>query len=151
MHTAVTLWEMPVVITDVTNQIQIPVVTAVMTNPAPLPFIIFAQQTQLAGNNTTEWLTTLVNALAYQAIGVNDLLARTHGHTLFDNSNTMYSSAIPGEGRRSGTISQSGPTQSGRVRPLRLRRGVYAEQLPGPGSLGRHWREAIIRLGTQRA
>jgi len=87
--------EMPVVITDVTNQIQIPVVTAVMTKPAPLPLLIFAQQTQLAGNNTTEWLTTLVNALAYQAIGVNDLLARTHGHTLFDNSNTIYSSAIP--------------------------------------------------------
>jgi hypothetical protein len=34
-------------------------------------------------------------ALAYHAIGVNDLLARTHGQTLFDNSDVVYSSAIP--------------------------------------------------------
>jgi hypothetical protein len=53
------------------------------------------KQVQLAGSAATELVTSLVNALAYQAIGVNDLLARTHGHILFDNSKTTYSSALP--------------------------------------------------------
>jgi pimeloyl-ACP methyl ester carboxylesterase len=87
--------EMPVVITDVTNQIQNPVIAAVLANPTGFQLIAFSKQAQLAGNNTTELLTSLVNALAYHAIGVNDLVARTHGHTLFDNSATVYSSAIP--------------------------------------------------------
>jgi pimeloyl-ACP methyl ester carboxylesterase len=86
--------EMPVVITDVTYQIQNPVIGAVLANPTGFQMIAFSKQAQLAGNNTAELLTSLVNALAYQAIGVNDLLARTHGHSLFDNSNTIYSSAI---------------------------------------------------------
>jgi len=86
--------EMPVVITDVTNQIQIPVVTAVMSNPGPFALIAVANQVQLAGNDGTELLTSLVNALAYQAIGVNDLLERTHGHILFDNEHTEYGSAL---------------------------------------------------------
>lgn len=86
--------EMPIVITDVTNQIQIPVVTAVMTNPGPFGLIAVANQVQLAGNDATELLTSLVNALAYQAIGVNDLLERTHGHILFDNEQTVYGSAL---------------------------------------------------------
>ena len=87
--------EMPVVITDVASQIQNPVIAAVLANPTGFQMISFSKQAQLAGNNTAELLTTLVNALAYQAIGVNDLLARTHGHTLFDNSHTVYGSAIP--------------------------------------------------------
>ena len=87
--------EMPVVVADVTNQIQNPVIGAVLANPTGFQLIAFSKQTQLAGNNTTELLTSLVNALAYQAIGVNDLLARTHGHALFDNSSTVYASAIP--------------------------------------------------------
>jgi pimeloyl-ACP methyl ester carboxylesterase len=87
--------DMPVVITDVTNQIQNPVIGAVLSRPAAFPLIAFSKQTQLAGNNTTELLTSLVNALAYHAIGVNDLVARTHGHILFDNSDVVYSSAFP--------------------------------------------------------
>jgi pimeloyl-ACP methyl ester carboxylesterase len=86
--------EMPIVITDVTTQIQNPVIGAVMANPTGLGLIAASNQVQLAGNNSLELLTSLVNALAYQAIGVNDLLARTHGHFLFDNSNTVYNSAL---------------------------------------------------------
>jgi pimeloyl-ACP methyl ester carboxylesterase len=85
--------EMPL-ITDITNQIQLPAINAVMTNPTPFPLIAFANQVQLAGINTTELLTSLVNALVYQAIGVNDLLGRTHGHILFDNSTTVYGSPV---------------------------------------------------------
>jgi pimeloyl-ACP methyl ester carboxylesterase len=86
--------EMPVVIMDVTTQIQNPVIGAVMANPTGFGLIAASNQVQLAGNNTTELITSLVNALAYHAIGVNDLLSRTHGHTLFDNSQTVYGSAL---------------------------------------------------------
>jgi predicted esterase len=86
--------EMPIVVTDVTTQIQNPVIGAVMANPTGFGLIAASNQVQLAGNNTLELLTSLVNALAYHAIGVNDLRARTHGHVLFDNSNTVYNSAL---------------------------------------------------------
>ena len=86
--------EMPIVITDVTTQIQNPVIAAVTRNPTGFGLIAASNQAQLAGNNTLELLTSLVNALAYHAIGVNDLLERTHGHVLFDNSTTVYNSAL---------------------------------------------------------
>jgi len=85
---------MPVTITNVTTQIQIPVVAAIMANPTGFGLIAASNQVPLAGDDATERLTSLVNALAYHAIGVNDLLARTHGHFLFDNSNTVYNSAF---------------------------------------------------------
>jgi len=86
--------EMPVTITNVVTQIQNPVIGAVMANPTGFGLIAASRQVQLAGTNTTELLTSLINALAYHAIGVNDLLARTHGHILFDNSTTVYDSPI---------------------------------------------------------
>ena len=51
-------------------------------------------QTQLAGRNAPEMINTLVTALVYHARGVNDLIGRAHGHFLFDNSNTVYSSPV---------------------------------------------------------
>ena len=86
--------EMPIIITDPTTQIQNPVIGAVLANPTGFGLLAASNQVQLAGANTTELLTSLVNALAYQAIGVNDLLQRTHGHVLFDNSQTQYGSAL---------------------------------------------------------
>jgi hypothetical protein len=56
--------EMPVVVTDVTNQIQNQVIGAVLANPTGFQLIAFSKQAQLAGNTTTELLTSLVNALA---------------------------------------------------------------------------------------
>jgi len=51
-------------------------------------------QTQLAGRNAPEMINSLVTALVYHARGVNDLIGRAHGHFLFDNSNTEYSSPV---------------------------------------------------------
>jgi len=51
-------------------------------------------QTQLAGRNSNEMISTLLTALVYHARGVNDLIGRAHGHFLFDNSTTPYSSAV---------------------------------------------------------
>lgn len=79
---------------DPVTQIQLPALNAVLANPAPLPLIAFANQTRLAGNSGPELITSLLNALVYHALGVNDLLARTHGHILFDNSQTLYSSPV---------------------------------------------------------
>lgn len=89
--------EMPE-ITDPVSQIQLPALNAVLTNPAPVPVIAFANETRLAGNDSPEIITSLLNALVYHALGVNDLRARTHGHILFDNTKTLYSSAIVPEG-----------------------------------------------------
>ena len=50
-------------------------------------------QTQVAGRNAPELINSLVTALVYHARGVNDLIGRAHGHFLFDNSNTVYTSA----------------------------------------------------------
>jgi pimeloyl-ACP methyl ester carboxylesterase len=84
--------------TDPVTQIQLPALNAVMANPAFVPLIAFANQTRLAGNTNIEVITSLLNALVYHALGVNDLLARTHGHILFDNSATVYSSALIPDG-----------------------------------------------------
>src|SRR5690348_7588974 len=62
----------PIVVTDVTSQIQNPVLGAVIANPTGLGLIAASNQVQLAGNNPTELLTSLVNALAYHALGVSD-------------------------------------------------------------------------------
>jgi pimeloyl-ACP methyl ester carboxylesterase len=79
---------------DPVTQIQLPALNAVMANQAPLPLIAAANQTRLAGTDPLQIITTLLNALTYHALGVNDLMNRTHGHVLFDNSNTFYSSAL---------------------------------------------------------
>lgn len=84
----------PIVIQDIKTQVQNPVLGAVIANPTGLGLIAASNQVQLAGNNPTELLTSLINALAYHALGVSDLLARTHGHTLYDNHDTQYGSAL---------------------------------------------------------
>ena len=86
--------EMPVTITDPNTQIVPPVLAAIGANPTGFMYIATDANVQLAGNNPQEWATSLVYALSYQAIGVSDLLARTHGHILFDNTGTTYDSPL---------------------------------------------------------
>ena len=88
--------EMPVTITDPNTQIVPPVLAAINANPTGLMYIATDTVVRLAGSNAQEWAVSLLNALAYQAIGVNDLLARTHGHILFDNTKTTYNSPFFG-------------------------------------------------------
>jgi pimeloyl-ACP methyl ester carboxylesterase len=54
-------------------------------------------QAALAGRNFNEQLNTLFNVLVYHARGVNDFLDRTEGNVLFDNSETVYTGALPPE------------------------------------------------------
>jgi pimeloyl-ACP methyl ester carboxylesterase len=72
------------------------VIAAVTANPAGLGAIARMAQTPLAGNSATELVTSLVYALKYDFIGIDDFLGRTHGHSMFDNSETVYSAIVPG-------------------------------------------------------
>ncbi|HSQ29143.1 MAG TPA: hypothetical protein VLN49_04795 [Gemmatimonadaceae bacterium] len=85
---------MPVVFTDPLTQVAPPVLAAIGANPTGFIYIAADTNIQLAGNGPQEWGESLVYALGYQAMGVNDLLARTHGHILFDNTATIYNSAL---------------------------------------------------------
>jgi len=86
--------EMPIVVTDPTTQIAPPVLAAIGSDPTGFMYIASEGNVQLAGTNPQEWATSLIYALGYQAIGVNDLLSRTHGHILFDNQSTVYHSPL---------------------------------------------------------
>jgi len=81
---------------DVNSQIFGPVLAALGANPTGLGIIARIRQTPLAGNDGTEVATSLLYALAYDARGIDDFLGRTHGHSMFDNSNVTYAAAAPG-------------------------------------------------------
>lgn len=73
-----------------------PAQAAVIANPTGLGIIARMKQTPLAGNNGTELVTSLLNALAYDVVGIGDLLDRTQGQSMFDNRLTAYAAAAPG-------------------------------------------------------
>ena len=88
--------EMPA-ITNLDAQIIGPAYGAISANPTGFGAMAQLDQTPLAGRDATEMVTTLLRVLGLQALEANDLLGRTHGHTLFENSATPYSSAtLPG-------------------------------------------------------
>ena len=81
---------------DFDRDVQPRVIAAVMANPSGLGAMARMAQTPLAGNNGTELLTSLIYALKYDFIGIDDFLGRTHGHSMYDNSGTVYAAAAPG-------------------------------------------------------
>ena len=81
---------------DFDTEVQPRVIKAVMGNPTGLGLIARVAQTPLAGATPTELLTSLLYALKYNWIGIGDFLDRTHGHSMFDNSETVYRAAAPG-------------------------------------------------------
>ena len=72
------------------------VIAAVMARPEGLGTIARMAQTPLAGDTPTELLTSLIYALKYDFIGIDDFLGRTHGHSMYDNAATAYAAAAPG-------------------------------------------------------
>lgn len=81
---------------DFDTQVRPRVIAAVMANPTGLGIIARVAQTPLAGSSPTELITSLIYALKYDYIGIDDFLGRTHGHSMFDNSGTTYTAAVPG-------------------------------------------------------
>ena len=81
---------------DLNTQVFGPALGAIGANPTGLGIIARIRQTPLAGNTGSELATSLLYALAYNIRGTNDFLNRTHGHSMFDNSATVYEAAYPG-------------------------------------------------------
>jgi pimeloyl-ACP methyl ester carboxylesterase len=81
---------------DFDTQVQPRIIAAVIANPTGLGIIARLAQTPLTGNSSTELLTSLIYALKYDFIGIDDFLDRTHGHSMFDNHLTTYTTAAPG-------------------------------------------------------
>jgi pimeloyl-ACP methyl ester carboxylesterase len=81
---------------DLNTQVLGPAQGAVMANPTGLGIIARIRQTPLAGADGTELATSLLYALAYDVRGIDDFLGRTHGHSIFDNSHTLYVAAADG-------------------------------------------------------
>jgi pimeloyl-ACP methyl ester carboxylesterase len=81
-------------ITDLNAQIIGPAFGAIQADPNGFGALVSIDQTLLAGRNPTELVTTLLNVLGYHALGANDLLMRTHGHVLFENVATTYTSSV---------------------------------------------------------
>lgn len=80
-------------IADVNAQIVGPALGAIQGNPNGFGALASIDQTALAGLNANEMVTTLLRVLGLHALEANDLVERTHGHPLFDNSGTTYTSA----------------------------------------------------------
>jgi pimeloyl-ACP methyl ester carboxylesterase len=81
---------------DLNTQVLGPAQYAIIANPTGLGIIARMKQTPVPGTNGVELVTSLLYALGYNVRGVNDFLARTHGHNIFDNSQTVYEAAAPG-------------------------------------------------------
>lgn len=71
---------------------QAAIVAAISANPTGAVVISQTRQTAVPIASASELGPSIINALAFQIFGTNDLRARTHGHIPFDNANTVYSS-----------------------------------------------------------
>ena len=70
---------------------------AILARPDKAFLITQISQTPIPFTNSTEMVVSLLNVLGFHARGINDLIDRTHGHNLFDNSDVIYtgSPAVP--------------------------------------------------------
>jgi pimeloyl-ACP methyl ester carboxylesterase len=80
---------------DLVRDVLGPVQAAVVGNPTGLGAIARIRQTPLAGANGAELVESLLNAIGYNIRGIDDFLGRTHGHSMFDNSSTIYVGLLP--------------------------------------------------------
>ena len=71
---------------------QAAIVAAISANPTGAVVISQTNQTAVPIGSASELGSSIIQALAFQIFGTNDLRARTHGHIPFDNASTVYSS-----------------------------------------------------------
>lgn len=72
------------------NEIIFKAYAAIMARPDKAFLITQISQTPIPFASNQELVISLINVLGFHARGMNDLLDRTHGHTLFNNSTTVY-------------------------------------------------------------
>lgn len=76
---------------DFSREVVPAVTAALVANPEKAIEMAGVEQIQLSYANFPELVTSVLNALFFQIKGTNDLLARTHGRSPFDNSQVVYS------------------------------------------------------------
>jgi pimeloyl-ACP methyl ester carboxylesterase len=76
-------------------QYQLPIIQAVLSNPAGLTAAILSEQTRLPGASPEEYATALLFSVFFHHISADDLLDRTLGQPFFTNQNTVYGPAAP--------------------------------------------------------
>ena len=79
------------------NEVIFKAYSAILARPDKAFLITQISQTPIPFASNTELVMSLLNVLGFHARGMNDLIDRTHGHTLFDNSTIVYtgSRAVP--------------------------------------------------------
>lgn len=75
------------------NDVIIPAATAIAAHPEGAFAISQITQTPVPFRSGEELGASIVGALVFHAIALDDLLQRTHGHSLFGNRETVYSSS----------------------------------------------------------
>lgn len=68
------------------------IAAAISANPTGAVVISQTNQTAVPVGSAAEVGPAIINALAFQIFGTNDLMARTHGHIPFENASIVYSS-----------------------------------------------------------
>ena len=66
------------------------IIGALVANPPAAVALASVDQVELPWTNFSELVNSTVRALGYNVRGTNDLLARTGGHSPFDNTRTWY-------------------------------------------------------------
>jgi pimeloyl-ACP methyl ester carboxylesterase len=79
--------------TDITQEIVVPATAAITANPMPAFEMAALDQTPFPFATPSELLQSIVTALAGNAGELAELHSLTHGHPLFDNRSTIYSSS----------------------------------------------------------
>jgi pimeloyl-ACP methyl ester carboxylesterase len=80
---------------DLINDVVLPVIEAIQDDPNPALAISQIDQTPVPFRDGVELVDAFVRAIAYNYRGFSDIMGRTHGHTPFDNWDTVYSGALP--------------------------------------------------------
>src|SRR5262245_7033147 len=78
---------------NLSNDIIVPAATAMALHPEGAFAISQLDQTPVPFRDGNELGASIIAALVFHAIALQDLLARTHGHSFFGNDHTVYASA----------------------------------------------------------
>jgi len=90
------LYELPAGF-DLQRDLIDPATAAIQANPQPAIALTQIAQTPIPFSNGLELGQSIIQALALQAIELQDLLERTHGQGFFDNTSTIYTGNLPPE------------------------------------------------------
>jgi pimeloyl-ACP methyl ester carboxylesterase len=80
---------------DFNNDVVIPIVTAISTDPTGAAAISMLDQTPVPWSTPEQLVESIITPIGFAIQEANDALDRTHGHSFFDNSQVVYSGPLP--------------------------------------------------------